>query len=348
MPTVNPELASSMQACTDREKLPIGLLANPRSYKNSKFGIDALLRTEFAHLNVYRFEVSNRAQIAAAVAQLHDLQAGLIIADGGDGTVQGVITETWHAFGAGTMPDLAVIPGGRTNVISGDLNGNGTPAEILRKIMHSYCMDQKHFIQQRGLLHISLPQAKDQLAFLISAGGLAAGIESCWKLQKKMQRLGPLRGLATPLWVVFKLLTTLPGQPLLNHRLAKVKVDDQVMPDEDFQVLIATMNQNLPMGIRPFWGDSTACDRIRFSTVTAKARGLWWRILPMIMGWKRWLPQHRGYASVNADTLHLQLDESIHIDGERWTLDSPSSVQIRVSAPIRFVTASSRKKHSAS
>jgi len=328
------------QQCPALDELPVGWLTNPRSYQNRKRGIQAMLRREFAELPLRRHEVPDRQSMRTALQQLKREGVGLVIADGGDGTVQGVITEVWHAFAGTGMPALAVIPGGRTNVISRDLNGAGDPRQMLRTIIQRYCEQRAQHIQQRRLIRINLPGVPEQLAFLVSGGGLAAGIESCWDLQKKMQYLGPLRSFATPLWVGKRLLTTLPGRPLLDRRRVSLRIDGEAIPGEHHQAVMVTMNKTMPLGIRPFWGDSRGADeRILISVVAGQARGLWWRIVPIIMGWNRWLPESAGYISRASRRIEMQIEDSIHIDGERWSLEQPTTLTLQVSEPIDFITA---------
>jgi len=333
-------LPDPVQECPALEDLPVGWLTNPRSYQNRKRGIQAMLKREFAQLPLQRFEVHNRNDMRQALQQLKRDGAGLVVADGGDGTVQGVITEVWHAFAGSDMPMLAVIPGGRTNVISRDLNGAGDPRRMLRTIIQRYCENRPQHIMQRRLIRINMPDVPEQLAFLVTGGGLAAGIESCWDLQKRMQYLGPLRSLSTPLWIGKRLLTTLPGRPLLDGRRVSLRIDGESVNGDHHQAVMVTMNKTMPLGIRPFWGDSSdADDNILISVVAGNARGLWWRVVPILMGWNRWLPEHDGYISRAARKIEMQLEDSIHIDGERWKLPQPTCIKLQVSEPISFITA---------
>jgi len=329
-----------IQDCPALEQLPVGWLTNPRSYQNRRRGIQAMINREFADLPLRRYDVCDRKSMRASLQQLKREGVGLVIADGGDGTVQGVITEVWHAFAGTKMPALAVIPGGRTNVISRDLNGAGDPRQMLRTIVQRYCEQRPQHLQQRRLIRIKLPDVPEQLAFLVSGGGLAAGIESCWDLQKKMQYLGPFRSLATPLWIGKRLLTTLPGRPLLDRRRVSLRIDDEAINGDHHQAVMVTMNKTMPLGIRPFWGDSgDSEDSILISVVAGQARGLWWRIVPIIMGWNRWLPEQHGYISRASRKIEMLIEESIHIDGERWSLEQPTELTLQVSEPISFITA---------
>ena len=333
-------LPDPVQECPALEDLPVGWLTNPRSYQNRKRGIQAMLKREFAQLPLQRFEVHNRNDMRQALQQLKRDGAGLVVADGGDGTVQGVITEVWHAFAGSDMPMLAVIPGGRTNVISRDLNGAGDPRRMLRTIIQRYCDKHQHHLTRRRLIRIKMTDVPEQLAFLVSGGGLAGGIESCWDLQKRMHCLGPLRSLSTPLWIGKRLLTTLPGRPLLDGRRVSLCIDGEDIDGDHHQAVMVTMNKTMPLGIRPFWGDSSnAGDNMLISVVAGQARGLWWRVVPILKGWNRWLPERAGYLSRASRKIEMLTENSIHIDGERWTLEQPTELTLRVSEPISFITA---------
>lgn len=320
---------------------PAGLISNPLSFYNQRRAEPVLRKILQDYPEVHKYPASNREEIRAAVSALRAIDARLVIANGGDGTVHGVITEVWRAWQGNNMPLLAVMPGGRTNVISQDLNSRLRPREVLRHILMNYCSDDKQQRKQRSLLRIDINNNDPELGFLISAAGLAGGIEQCWDFRNRNRKRGMFGGLGTAAWVIGRLLGTPAGTPILEPRLARIAVDGEVIPGDQQQIVMVTTNNRLPLFVNPFWqrlGDDNQGE-IKVTVVRHKARGLWWRSLPLSFGWGKVLPEEAGFYSRTANHIQMQLEQSFHLDGESWMLEYPQQVDVRPGPKLEFVVA---------
>ncbi len=330
---------SSAESCSTTRP-PAGLISNPLSFYNQRRPEPVLRKILKDYPEVHKYPAQNRAEIRAAVAALRAIDARLVIANGGDGTVQGVITEVWRQWPENKLPLLAVMPGGRTNVISQDLNSKLRPRHILRGILRNYCSGSRQQRKTRSLLRIDIDRQQPELGFLISAAGLAGGIEQCWSFRHQHRQWGLFGGLGTAAWVVGRLLGTPAGRPILDSRLAKTVVDGEVIPGDSQQIVMVTTNERMPLWVNPFWRQRTdSSGEIKITVVRDRAHGLWWRSLPLAFGWGRVLPERSGYYSRNASHIQMQLDQSFHLDGESWTLDYPQQVDVRPGPALDFVVA---------
>ncbi len=339
------EHGQSDDASCSSTRPPAGLISNPLSFYNRRRPEPVMRNILKDYPEVHKYPAQNRKEISQAVAALHEIDARLIIANGGDGTVQGVITEVWRQWQGEKMPLLAVMPGGRTNVISKDLNNKLRPRDILKGILANYCAGDKDKRKQRSLLRINIDHAQadcetSELGFLISAAGLAGGIEECWSFRSRNRKLGMYGGVGTAAWIVGRLLGTPAGTHILRPRLARVTVDGEVISGDHQQIVMVTTNHSLPVLINPFWqkdGDNQR--ELKITVVSNETRGLWWRSLPLAFGWQRFLPEDAGFYSRTASHIQLHLEKSFHLDGESWKLDYPQQVDVRPGPRLEFITA---------
>lgn len=334
------EVSGDERCSTSRP--PAGLISNPLSFYNQRRPAPVLRNILKDYPEVHKYPASTRAEIREAVRALHAIDARLVIANGGDGTVQGVFTEVWRQWRGEQMPLLAVMPGGRTNVISKDLNAKLRPRDILRGILANYCAGDENRRKQRSLLRIDIDdhRKETELGFLISAAGLAGGIEECWDFRHRNRKLGMFGGLGTAAWVIGRLFSTPAGTPILKSRQASITVDGERIPGDHQQIVMVTTNHRLPMLVNPFWQQREESQgELKITVVRSKTRGLWWRSIPLAFGWGGTLPESAGFYSRSASHIRMELEQSFHLDGESWKLEYPQQVDVRPGPRLEFITA---------
>src|SRR5205814_9285179 len=88
------------------------------------------------HPDVFHYEVEHASQIGEAMKSIARVRPSVLAVNGGDGTVQAVLTELYNGghFGA-APPPVAVLPSGRTNLIAIDLGARGDPIETLERLI---------------------------------------------------------------------------------------------------------------------------------------------------------------------------------------------------------------------
>jgi len=323
-----------MQAA--EQAAPISLLTNPESYRNRNGRGESARELAGQHPGIRIFDVVDRLAIRAAVSELVAARPGLVMVDGGDGTVQGVVTELRNQWPGNDLPWIGVVPGGRTNVISRDVNGKCDRRRAFARIVRRYRSADGKAAVTRHTLAVQWRDRGPEYGFLVSAGGLATSIEACWSVQRRLNRLGRLGGLGTSAWIAWQLLSTMPGQPLMPPRRGRIGVDGGLLPGSSFQTVLVSTHEPFPLGICPFWGQGDG--RLRVTAVAARARGLWWRWVPLILCGGSLLPESGGYCSCNGESLEMELDQSFHLDGERWPLDGPTRLFVHAGPSVEFLS----------
>src|SRR5690242_18977546 len=121
--------------CCNRPRVRIALLSNPKSTGN----IAQLPRIrEYCadHPDVFHYEVEHAEQIGEAMKSIARVNPKVLAINGGDGTVQAVLTELTNGGHFGdSPPPVAVLPSGKTNLIALDLGARGDPVTTLERLV---------------------------------------------------------------------------------------------------------------------------------------------------------------------------------------------------------------------
>lgn len=113
----------------------VALLSNPRSTGNRAL-LPRVREYCAAHPDIFHYEVEDVDQIGEAIRTMALVSPRIIVINGGDGTVQGALTELYSGghFG-GSPPPVAVLPNGKTNLIALDLGAEGDPLKALERVI---------------------------------------------------------------------------------------------------------------------------------------------------------------------------------------------------------------------
>lgn len=171
--------------------LRVGVLNNPLSGGNRK-GLGAVIKIQAAHPGVVHQEVQTPAEVAAALDDFARKEVDVIAINGGDGTVQAVLSGLFYAKPFATPPLLAVLSAGTTSMIAGDVGLQGGRTKALQRLFAwAQSTERRTDIVQRPVLRMQLEADRDPLfGMFFGAGAIFQGIEFC---RSRIHRLG-LRG----------------------------------------------------------------------------------------------------------------------------------------------------------
>ena len=300
----------------------IGMLNNPLSGGN-RSGLQKIRETAAAvRPIVLQEEVQTPSDVAAALADFARQGVNILAINGGDGTVQAVLTAIFHKKSFETMPLLAVLPSaGTTSMIAGDVGLKGS-REIALQNLFSWARAKEGApaVIRRPVLKVQLP-SDDEPVYGMFFGTAAIYQATHFCLRKIYSRglrgeLGAGVALARFLLAAFlrdrKVVSAVPITTRLNQ--------DPPEHKKYLLVLITTL-QRLFLGLRPYWGSESRplhytaiCDRPRHFT----------RLLPSLMRGHQndHVRPDNGYISHNVDEVQLYLNSGFNLDGELYVPDS--------------------------
>jgi len=277
-------------------------------------------------------EVRDLPSIIDATHELLATNVELLAINGGDGTAQAVITELQRA--GGPQPEIAVLPGGTTNLTAHDLNGRLGIEAAFRTLMkqHATPTEQRQRVR-RPLLAISWTGQPVEYGFFLGAGAILAG------MRHFREHLGS-RGLRDELAAGLSLLRGLAGVAGREHAWSDHHTEVLVADRQDFagrqNLVLATTLERLLLGLKPWWGDEQAPLHL---TALGHRPQNFLRVIPSILRGKmhqRATPAN-GYLSANVTGLALTAAEGFALDGQIFTPPAGTEIRVEATKPLEFI-----------
>jgi diacylglycerol kinase (ATP) len=302
-------------ACRERwgaRALRIGVLHNTKSGKNRRGRQCALLPERS---DVLQRDAHTPRDIARALDEFAHTGVGLVVINGGDGTVQAVLTRLFTHNPFPHLPLLAALPAGTTNMTAGDVGLKGNRTRALRRLM-AWAEHPQHraAIKRRAVLCVQTGAEQGPLyGMFFGTAAIMHGIQFCRQnVHTKGVRgeLGPGLAMAS---LMFDLMRG-------NHRHMRpenisVKLDTAPPVKHRSMVLLISTLERLFLGLRPYWGQGHG--PLYYTMLETQPRHLA-RVLPALLRGKphaRLTGEH-GYSSHKVNRVELRLDCGFTLDGE--------------------------------
>jgi hypothetical protein len=317
-----------------RRPLRLGMINNPQSGQNARRGLlDRVRGLLTAHPRVAHFEANTPDGMGEAVDELLRSETELIVVNGGDGTVQAVLTALLRSPLPASLPLLAVLPGGTTNTTARNVGYGRRPLRALQRLLDEAARGAlAGTVERRAVLRVDADaDAAPQYAMLFGAGAVYHGIAFARREIESRGLRGQL-GAGVALATFLSHVLAGNGGRLFPPLHAAIRIDAEavVAPEPYFGILTSTMNRQV-LGISPYWGVGPG--RLRFSSLSYAPRRLPRAIVPLLLGRPSvHLRPELGYRSVNADEVCLTFDSGYTLDGE---LFEPSNSTARLTLSAR-------------
>jgi diacylglycerol kinase (ATP) len=316
-------------------RLKIGLLSNPRSQGNRR-GIDDVHAAAAGRPDVLHERLGEGREIAEVLRGFARREVGLLVVNGGDGTVQKLLTALLEERPFERVPPLAILRRGTANMTAGDVGLQGRAPGALRRLFErAETGDLERHLACRHVLRVeNLRGASPQRGMCFGAAGI------CDVMAWVCDRIHPLglkgewaHGSALAFLLLRLLLGKLPDGMLQGHELAVALDGGQGVRSRHLLVLATTLD-HLVLGSRPFWNQGDG--PIRYTSIAHPPPGLVRRIRQILYGPDRSrLPD--GYFSRGASRIELILDGPFTIDGELFEPAADGRLVLTGADRVRFV-----------
>lgn len=305
----------------------VGVLSNPVGRHNTRGGLKAVEAVLAAAPAVSHRLAGEPRAIEAALSELAAAGVRHLAVNGGDGTVQAVLTALALRSPFATPPRLLLLAGGTTNMSAYDIGSHGRPAALLRALLAD-----RLAVTPRRVLAVREADGTTRCGFFLTAGGLPQAMRDCRAFRRRARLPGLRSALGTALWVSGRLLRLLAGRAPFEPQA----VDWQTAGTQqhsDALVLAATTHQRLAFGLRPWWG--AGAGPINITVISRPARRLALALPGVLRGRPpAWAGADAGYASCRTDTLQLTAAGGYALDGEDYL--SPAATRLRIEAGPAF------------
>ena len=315
----------------------IGLIVNPLSHTVRRKGSileQAARRLEGASL----VRIDDFARLAQQLRELAAEGPAALFIEGGDGTLQAVLSA-WPGFaeGGAQLPDIAILPGGSTNLAYKVAGLKRRSADDIANFVQSYRADGITTRTSLPALRIESESLPAPLAgMLLSTGSLARAMVYT---QKQIHGDGHRGSLAVAEAAARFVLSPeayldTDGAPLL--RPGDFKAESAACRLQGAHALsLMTTLPYLSLGLKPFWGEASGPIALTYAQWPISGfRSAFLKILANATGPE--MTRH-GLTSYRTDSLTLSCSGPVVLDGE--VLQIPADARIRISStrPIRFL-----------
>lgn len=220
------------------------------------------------------------------------------------------------------MPRLAVVPGGTSNLIAGDVGlGKFEPNTLEQLLKNATSSAPQLSIESRPILRIRFPEEREPLhGMFFGAGAIYHGAQLGRQTKQSIGRLGEWgAGL-----ILMKFLVALAtgSRKGLNPITVRVTAGESAPLQHEYLVLLVTTLNRLFLGMKPFWGTSSG--PLRYTSLRVPYRYLW-RVLPTVLrGIAHPLAStEHGYVSDNLSEIRVALNSGFILDGEVYSSSKP-------------------------
>ncbi len=319
----------------------VALLSNPHSTGNKSI-LDRVRTYCDANDNVTHFEVDGIDKIGSALDEIAAINPKVIAINGGDGTVQAILTALYHGNHFGDKePPVSVLPNGKTNLIALDLGASGEPLDALDTIIKIAQSDRfESHIVDRQLIALSNGDEKSKpvLGMFLGGAGLADAILYC---RHKIYPLGLPNFISHIIATLAVLMSAIFGfeSRFFPDKTKAVKIshihDDKLQGR--FNVLIVTTLEKLVLGVKSGSEASSDDGKMKLMAVDYGPLALLRMFTASLtgrLGNKNIKGVHMGQSD------HIQIDgekSSVILDGEIFIAEDNSPIVLRSTRPVPFL-----------
>jgi diacylglycerol kinase (ATP) len=315
----------------------IGLISNPRSQRNRR-GLQDIRQILAGAPDIIHVATDSSGELDEVLAEFARRGVDLLLINGGDGTVQSVLTCLFEKHAFETPPLLAILPRGTANTTAADVGLRGkTAAALSRVIAASRAGTIADHVLERPVLRIeNLAGEIPQRGMMLGAGAIPDAIELC-------NREVYARGLKGDFGMGVTLAAILLGSALgrggngvLRPHDIGVALDGDSEARTDRLLVLATTLHRLILGSRPFWNYDA--QPIRYTSIAYPPAHLLRAAPKVLYGWRRRTLCPEVYDSKGARRIALRLDAPFTVDGETFHSPPDRPVVITAAEHARFVT----------
>jgi len=294
----------------------IGVVINPLSGGNRN-GLGDIRRIIDDHPQVVHCDVQTPQDVLAALRDFARREVDLLAVNGGDGTVQAVLTTLFHHHFFEIQPLLAVLQSGTTSMTARDVGFSGSRVRSLKKLFHWAATGTGNpRVIDRPVLQVQAPGNPTRYGMFFGASAIYQGIQY---FHRKLNTKG-LRGEVGPGLTILRFLwsATRRGSDFIPPVPVSVALDDNPPQQFDSLVVLVSTLERLFLGLYPFWGSESG--PLHYTAVRARPRHLL-RALPSVLRGRSGAhgrPEN-GFYSHNSHEIKLNLTSGFTLDGQLYT-----------------------------
>lgn len=315
----------------------LGLLTNPQSQYNRNHGTGAVDGMVAGAPDVLHEHVTDMNRLPEILGGFAAEGIDMLAINGGDGTVQGVLTELFESRPFSRIPPLAVLPGGMTNTIADNVGLRGSPARALSRLMTTVRDDPAALCHvDHSILRVENADGhRPQRGMLFGTAGIVRAIEVCRKeahergLKSDWATGATLLGLLADWLFLGGRSEVFRGDPIA------VSLDGASAENGSYVIMLATTANRLFLRSRPFW--NTESGPVKFTAIAHPPKNLLRRVHAILYGGPNRSIPETSYRSCGAHRVVLEMACPFMVDGQMFKPKEGHGVQITAEDKAAFV-----------
>jgi len=313
----------------------VGVLSNRESTRNRK-SFERLQGFIARKPHVFHIEISDIADVPSALKMFADARVALVAVNGGDGTIQAVLSHLHHDTPFASLPLLAILPGGKTNMIANDLGVRGTPQRVLGRLLKRVRKNRlRNRIVARPVIALDPGDGQpERLGLFFGGAGLVNAILWC-RAKVHTRRLGSEKlehGIAI-LLLALSLLSPFHKSPIEASEMSLETGEGETISGR-FSLVIATTLRALLFNLKPFGRRQDGA--IGFSFVDSGTKAVLCGLLALLTG-RFGRRTVGGIHAGRTDRLIIRTQDPVTLDGEIYTPGKDNTVVLKSTAAFRFL-----------
>ncbi len=315
----------------------IGIVTNPASHRN-KAGMDDIHAAIAERPDIVHATLSSMSDLPAILAEFGARNVGVVVPNGGDGTVVAVLTELFESRPIDPIPRIAVLPRGLTNMIADDVGLQGHAAMALARLSNARDENRidQHLVRRRLIRMDGAQGHPAQVGLFFGTAGLTRAILACRKVVRQ-RGLGAkiAGGLMLAKVLGSNALGLSGGDGVFRGDTIGVGLNDEAPDSGNYLMILVTTLDHMLFRSRPFWGSRPGA--LRYTAVRYPPHQLLRAIWPLMYGGaERRLPNN-DYISENAGRISLTMTCPFTLDGEMFEPDPGRPVVLSGEHEAEFI-----------
>jgi hypothetical protein len=312
--SMGPGAFPSPHAFTTDNRWRMGIISNPTSGSNQK-KFPSICRFIDQQRHLPHCIATNAEEVLTALEDLAHRDINLVAINAGDGTVQAALTALFHHRPFKTLPLLALLCGGTTNMTARDLGLKGSRIRSLERIIAwSRSGKGQASILRRPILRVRHPASEiPHYGLFFGAAVIYKGIRL---FHSRIHGLG-LKGRPANALILMRYLAAIAARNFdaLGAARARITVDGKPLGANRFMMILCYTLDQLIFGMRPHWGQEEGA--LRLTTVGADPQFVLRVMAAICQGRRsRRATPANGFYSHNAHEIRIALDGGFALDGE--------------------------------
>jgi diacylglycerol kinase (ATP) len=315
--------------------LKVGLISNPRSERNRR-GLIELRAASAAIPDLVHLELDGERSLAEILTEMARREVRVLVINGGDGTVQRLLTELLEARPFESPPALALLARGMANMTAGDVGLRGRALPLLQRLVGAArSAEIGHSVEFRRILRVeNIRERSPQRCMFFGAAAIYDAIEFCCSRVYPLGLRGNLGMSLTLGGLLVRGLFRGGNGAIRGHDIA-VGIDDDPPIRAQRLLVLATTLERLILGSRPFWAEARGS--IRFTSIAHPPVDLIRSAPKVLYGWRRATLPRDAYLSRSAERISLRLDSPFTLDGELFEADPERPLVLTAQDSLGFV-----------